>query len=146
MNIRKITLAAFLAAAAGAGFAQSSSSTPAPAAGATPAPCPAAPCGPGGTRGPGMRHPHGHHGAMLRHLDTDHDGQLSRAEVQAGQQRQLEMFDKADGNGDGKLSPEEMRSMRGRWRDLAPGARADGRGGPCTPPSTVGTADVPTGK
>lgn len=146
MNIRKITLAVFLAAAAGAGFAQSSGPTPAPSAGAAPAPCPAAPCGPGGGRVPGMHHPQGHHGAMLRFLDTDHDGQLSRAEVQAGQQRQLEMFDKADTNGDGKLSPEEMRALRGRWRDLAPGGRADGRGGPCTPLSSAGKADAPAGK
>lgn len=95
-------------------FAQTAgpSAPGAPAPGSA-APCATPPCGPGG---PGAHHRGpGHHAPMLRRIDTDGDGQVSRAELQAAQQRQLERFDKADANGDGRLSRDEIRAMRGHW-------------------------------
>ena len=80
----------------------------------TPMPCATPPCGPGAGH-PGPRA--GHRAPMFRHLDTDGDGQVSRAELQAAHQRQLEQFDKADSNGDGKLSAEEFKPLRGAWGD-----------------------------
>jgi hypothetical protein len=70
----------------------------------------------------------GHHGMahhsrgdqMMRRMDTDKDGAISKAELQAAQQKQLEIFDRADANKDGKLSTEERKAfyetMRAEYR------------------------------
>jgi hypothetical protein len=53
---------------------------------------------------------HGEHGkAMMKHLDTDGDGKVSRAEALAAAAAR---FDAADTNKDGFLTPEEMRAAR----------------------------------
>jgi hypothetical protein len=60
-----------------------------------------------------------HHGRgeqMLRRMDTDKDGLLSKAEVQAAQQKQLDLFDRADANKDGKLSQEERKAFHETMR------------------------------
>lgn len=46
--------------------------------------------------------------ARFAQADTNGDGQLSRAEVQAALPRQADDFDKADANHDGQLSREEL--------------------------------------
>jgi EF hand domain-containing protein len=46
-------------------------------------------------------------GAWFRKLDRNQDGYLDRKEL-AGQHRVLAVFDQADENGDGKLTPEEF--------------------------------------
>ena len=90
------------------------------------------------------RHGGGHHqhgGRMMRHMDTDGDGQISRAEMTAAHERRMAAFDRADSNRDGKLSREEMRAMgrehRGRHGGPAmpgtpgqPQPRSDGGYGP----------------
>lgn len=135
LDAKIVTLGAALAATLTAGtlaFAQSQTPPAAPAA--TPAPgMPCAdgqPCGPGQGRGPGHRHGprHGGHGAMA--MDTDGDGQLSKAELQAAQQRQLQAFDKADANADGKLTRDEMRAYRQSLHAAAggPGGMRHGMG------------------
>ena len=48
---------------------------------------------------------------MLRVLDTDNDGKVTMAEIEAEQKR---LIGAADLNGDGKLSVEEFR-RRGSW-------------------------------
>jgi Ca2+-binding EF-hand superfamily protein len=48
---------------------------------------------------------------MMRRMDTDKDGSVSKAELQAAQQKQLEMFDRADANKDGKLSADERKAF-----------------------------------
>jgi hypothetical protein len=67
----------------------------------------------------GMSH-HGRSDQMMRRMDIDKDGSVSKAELQAAQQKQLEMFDRADANKDGKLSAEERRAfyetMRAEYR------------------------------
>jgi EF hand len=52
--------------------------------------------------------------------DADRDGLLSRAEVQRSLPRLAVRFDEIDRNGDGALSPEELRASRGgKPRDRA---------------------------
>jgi hypothetical protein len=67
----------------------------------------------------GMSH-HSRGDQMMRRMDTDKDGSVSKAELQAAQQKQLEMFDRADANKDGKLSTEERKAfyetMRAEYR------------------------------
>ena len=133
--LRQAALVAALAGATGLAVAQGASPAPAQTPSASPAPCATPPCGPGpgpqgGPGGHGMRQ-HQQRGAMFACLDTDRDGSVSRAELQAAQQRQLEGFDKADANGDGKLAADEMRAARRQWRDMNPDCRhGQGRGGP----------------
>jgi hypothetical protein len=63
----------------------------------------------------GMSH-HGRGEQMLRRMDTDKDGLLSKAELQAAQQKQLDVFDRADANKDGKLSAEERKAFHETMR------------------------------
>jgi EF hand len=49
---------------------------------------------------------------MWKRLDTDKDGQISKAELIASHQRQLEMFERADVDKNGKLSAEERKAFR----------------------------------
>jgi EF hand len=63
---------------------------------------------------PKPHHAMGHQGRgdqMMRRMDTDKDGSVSKTELQAAQQKQLEMFDRADTNKDGKLSAEERKAF-----------------------------------
>jgi len=63
---------------------------------------------------------HGRHGmrdgAMLRRVDVDRDGMISRAELLESQQRQLAMFERADTDRNGQLTREEMRAFRAAMR------------------------------
>jgi hypothetical protein len=63
----------------------------------------------------GMSH-HSRGEQMLRRMDTDKDGLLSKAELQAAQQKQLDIFDRADANKDGKLSQEERKAFHETMR------------------------------
>ena len=47
------------------------------------------------------------HGGHLKRMDTDHDGKVSRAEALAAAEA---AFARADANGDGFVTPEEMRA------------------------------------
>jgi EF-hand domain pair len=115
----------FLAASS---FAQTS---PAPATPAAPA-TQAAPAGPAGAppAGHGMRHGHrGERGAQhFKHMDSDGDGVISRAEFDAAGQKMNEQrtkfFEMADANKDGKLSREEMQAFRQSHRRGPPGGQA----------------------
>jgi Ca2+-binding EF-hand superfamily protein len=49
-------------------------------------------------------------------MDTDKDGSVSKAELLAAQQKQLEMFDRADTNKDGKLSADERKAFHETMR------------------------------
>lgn len=46
----------------------------------------------------------------LKAADTDNDGLIDRAEVEANLPRLAKRFDALDANDDGKLSPEELRA------------------------------------
>lgn len=66
------------------------------------------------------------HGArMFERLDTNTDGYIDRAEVDAAQ---AERFAKADTNGDGALSAEEMHAARAEHREGRKGKRRGGHG------------------
>lgn len=137
MKLRTLAIAGALAGLAGLAFAQGAAQSP-QAAPPQAAPCAAPPCGPGGSGGPGGpggRHFHraGDHDRMLKQFDTDRDGLVSRAEFQAAQQRQMEAFDKADQNADGKLSRDEMRAMREQMRPRMQGMMQEHRHGPGAP-------------
>jgi EF hand domain-containing protein len=51
----------------------------------------------------------GHHGRMLEKLDQNHDGKLTKAEVQNGA---LTRFNEIDANKDGKVTKEELTAHR----------------------------------
>jgi len=67
---------------------------------------------------------HGHHrmqhGAMLRRVDSNRDGMISRAELLESQQRQLAMFERADTDRNGQLTRDEMRAFRAAMRGQRP--------------------------
>jgi len=147
--IRVLLSGAALLAALGTGLAcaQSSATPPATSPGAPPAAAmPGAPrgehCGPGGpggARGSGMNH-----GAMMNWLDTDADGQISRAELETANQarlaRELKAFDAADLNKDGKLSQDELKAFRDAMRaqggPVGRGCAPGGSGGPGARPAS----------
>ena len=80
-------------------------------------------------RGMGMKMGMGGHGGMMMQADTDKDGAISQAEFSA---HALAMFDKADANHDGKVTKDEMQAMhqamRAKWKggDMPPPPPADG--------------------
>lgn len=102
------------AIAAGTAFAQTTTPTPAaPAPGAMPGPMMGqGPMGHGMHAGPQRARGDG----MMMRFDTDRDGKLSRAELEAGQramaERSLKAFDAADTDRDGTLTAEERRAFR----------------------------------
>jgi Ca2+-binding EF-hand superfamily protein len=51
-------------------------------------------------------------GAHWKRLDTDGDGRISKAEAQANAPRLFEHFTQVDANGDGFVTPEEMKAAR----------------------------------
>lgn len=59
---------------------------------------------------------HGDRGGRFGRIDTDGDGQVTKAEFAVGSEK---MFERLDANGDGKIEPGEGRMHRG-----GPGARA----------------------
>ena len=67
-------------------------------------------------------------GARLRRADADHDGYLSRAEVQHALPRLAMHFDAIDANRDGRLSAQEIRGF-GRAKGMARAAGARQQGG-----------------
>ena len=50
---------------------------------------------------------HGRHGGHFNRVDTDNDGKVSKAEALSAAEA---MFARADANGDGFVTPEEMRA------------------------------------
>ncbi len=95
-------------------FAQGTS--PAPATG-TPAPA-AAPTTPAAPAKGGH-----HHSGRLKAADTDHDGSLSKAEVDAAKLTGLSKnFAAIDTNNDGKLSRDELKAYRAAHKGTRKGA------------------------
>jgi hypothetical protein len=65
---------------------------------------------------------------MMGHLDTDGDGAVSRAELEAAHQRHLALFDQADTDRDGKLTRDEMRAFHARqWQERRSQRRSEPR-------------------
>lgn len=68
---------------------------------------------------------------MMQWVDTDRDGQISRAELDTANQamiaHRVAAFEAADANRDGKLSADEMRAFR---QSMRPHGAPDGRRGP----------------
>jgi len=116
-------------ALAGAVWAQPSPGTAQPL---SPAQSQTSPMPPGmGHHGHGGMHHEGgmHRARMLKQVDTDGDGQISRAELDAAHEamraRSVTAFESADVNRDGKLSQDEMRAYHQAMRP--PGASHGGR-------------------
>lgn len=62
----------------------------------------------------GDKGPHGHMAAMLKELDADKDGTITRAEIDAHESK---VFTDADTNADGFVSGEEMMAYREAKRE-----------------------------
>jgi Ca2+-binding EF-hand superfamily protein len=60
-----------------------------------------------------------HGGGMMMAADTNHDGVITRAEYDA---QAADRFAKLDANGDGQVSPDEMKAAMGRMRGGQDGA------------------------
>lgn len=124
---RRAGALALLAAIAltGAACAQSGASTPSQSM----APMAYEQSGAGMHAGGGMMHGdrEAMRSRMLKQIDTDGDGQISRAEMDAAHEamrkRSVAAFDAADANKDGKLSPEEMRAYHQAMRPAGMGPR-----------------------
>ena len=87
------------------------------------------PGSPGHGHGHGPRHPM--MGWMLGRMDTDRDGAISRAELEAEHQRHAALFEQADADHDGKVTADEMRAFHGRhWKERRMEQRREGRPGP----------------
>jgi len=88
--------------------------------------------GHGDGQGQGPRHPM--MGWMLGRLDTDRDGAISRAELEAEHQRHVALFDQADADHDGKLTADELHAVHAvharHRKDRRPEHRREGRTGP----------------
>ena len=67
--------------------------------------------------------------ARMMRMDTNHDGEISRAEFTAGSMAQ---FDAADTNHDGTVTVEEWQGQRDHWRQEH-GGDPDGAGNASTP-------------
>ena len=79
--------------------------------------------------GHGPRHPM--MGWMLGRMDTDRDGAISRAELEAEHQRHAALFEQADADHDGKVTVDEMHAFHGRhWKERRMEQRREGRPGP----------------
>jgi Ca2+-binding EF-hand superfamily protein len=63
------------------------------------------------------------HRGLMRGMDDDGDGSISRVELGNKVPKLVQEFTAIDGNGDGELSPEEMRAHRGQ-RKGAHGSQA----------------------
>jgi len=80
-------------------------------------------------------HEHGPHHPlmswMLRRLDTDRDGSVSRAELTSAHERQVALFEKADLDHDGKVTADELRAFQSRrWKERRPDQQNEGRPAP----------------
>jgi Ca2+-binding EF-hand superfamily protein len=65
-------------------------------------------------------------GDPMHRFDTDRDGQVTRAELEAAQKKQLELFERADADHDGRLTREEMRALRAqRWTERRDAPRGE---------------------
>jgi Ca2+-binding EF-hand superfamily protein len=68
------------------------------------------------TFGESKRGERGSRGVMK--LDTDGDGEISKAEAEeSGKEKLIEKFDEIDSNSDGKLSKEELKEFGGKMRE-----------------------------
>jgi hypothetical protein len=105
-----LAAAAVLALGAGVAGAQTAAPAPANAPGSAIGAAPASPPAGGPAYGR-MRH-----GGPLARLDANHDGQVTKDELLAAQQRQLRFFELADANHDGVVTRDEMRALREQWR------------------------------
>jgi hypothetical protein len=127
MHPIRLSILAAAISIAGAAVAQTAVplSQPAPAPQAAPGaatpPAAGAPFGrgPDCDRDPPKRHAHHRPNPdwFFGRVQRDRDGQVSREDLIAAQQRRLQMFDRADANRDGKVSREEMHAMRDALRE-----------------------------
>ncbi len=67
-------------------------------------------------------------GRMFGRLDADRDGAITRAELDAANQRRAQMFDRADANSDGKITRDEMIAMRESMHAQMPQMRGQRHG------------------
>jgi Ca2+-binding EF-hand superfamily protein len=78
-------------------------------------------------------------GWMLGRLDTDRDGAISRAELEAEHQRHVALFDQADADHDGKVTADELHAVHARhWKDQRPEQRRQTR------PGTAPQSELPS--
>jgi EF hand len=52
-------------------------------------------------------------GGRFKQLDTNHDGRISRQEMEHGNRARIQAFERADANADGQLSADEWRAYKG---------------------------------
>ena len=119
----------------GVAIAQTATSPTAPTDAAATSTAPTPPEGKKGDRPrhEGHRHGHGHRDGFMG-ARPDANGNVSRTDVIAAQQRALSFFDQADSNKDGVLSRDEREAVRKQMKAEHEKARAERGARPDSPP------------
>lgn len=133
--IKSLALASAVAFAPALALAQA----PAPSAPGATAPAASNPA-PVAAKGERKGHKRGERGERFKKADSNGDGALSKAEVDAaGMKRLSSNFDKIDANKDGKITKEEMKAAHGTRKGEHKGRREKAAGA-VTPAAPAGPA------
>ncbi len=80
----------------------------------------------GGKGGPDGQHHRPGPGAMLDRMDTNNDGEVTRAEAEAEAKERIDqLFERLDTDGDGVITKEEIEACREQFKEKRRGRDGD---------------------